>query len=1115
MSRPRLSLLGGFALRDGQGKAVDLPLRKARALLAFLAAEGDRRHSRDRLAGLLWGTRGEEQARRSLTKCLTQLRRALGGPDGAVLQSDKQEVWLEAGGLSSDLEHLRRLAGGRICARDSSENGLLALCEAGLLDDFALDEAAFDAWLAVERAAVQRMQLTLLEDFAEAKSDGGEQEAAVSAAERMLRLDPLGEAGHRLLMRAYGRAGQRSAALAQYKVCAELLQRELDVAPESATLQLYEELQAGDGALAPVVGEGKQEKAETSSALPPTSSLSPASSLPRTSSLPSVAILAFTNMSDEADQEHLADGLTEDIITGLSRFSSLAVTARHSSFSFKGRQVTAQQVGQELGVDYVLEGSIRRSGELLRVNAQLIDAANDQHLWAERYDRNVSEFFQMEDELVQKIAITIWHRLEGVGLGKLRAKPGGDMTAYDLTMRGRAHFKRFTKEENAKARRDFERALEQAPGSAWSTTNLAWTYHWEGMSSWSADPEESLQTGLALARQAVELDPSDAAARTALACAGVFTRHYERAADDFEKALALNPNDPETMALMAYLYNNLGQPEEGLLWIEKAIRYNPFAPNWFHWELAVNRYVARDYRAAIATLSKMEVTPFEVLGLLAASHAWLGEDEEAALAMARFHREARQRMAHYPEGDAAAWRAFWSIGFPFKERADMDHLLEGLRLAGLPIDEDGDVTELVALPPQDTEDRETAPAPNTGKPAVAVLAFNNRSGAGDHDYLAEGLSEDLVTELARFHSLSVVGRQAELPRDAQARSAKEIGQALGVDFILEGSLARDREQIRVTAQLIDSESGQHLWAERYDRKMTDLFTLRDELVQTIVSTIAPRLEGIGLAQAQRKGTANLTAYELVLRGRAHYDRMTCDDDRAAIESFERAIALDPTYSAAYAHLARAHVDGFLFGWSADPDEALGRALSAARQAVQLDESDALAHAVLASVFLYARQHGQAEQEMAKAVALNPHIADVQVLMGFLLEALGRWEEALSWVEKAVARNPLAPDWYSWEEARAYFLGRRYREVIAIKSKMAATPYEIHGLAAASHAWLGERAAAAAALKQFHAGARNEIAGYTDSDTAAWRRYWSNSFPFRDQEHLAHLFEGLRRAGLAI
>ena len=516
-----------------------------------------------------------------------------------------------------------------------------------------------------------------------------------------------------------------------------------------------------------------------------------------------MAVLAFTNMSGDPDQDYFSDGVTEDIITELSRFRSLSVMARHSSFAFKGKALTARQVGEALGVHYILEGSVQREDGRLRITAQLIDAAEEIHLWSETYDRELEDLFEVRDNLVSSIVATLAQRLEGIGLERARQKGTENLTAYDLVLRGRALQHRVTKDLNQESRKVLERAIELDPGYAAAHAELAWVHRHDFLLMWSSSPERSLDRSLDCAQRAVALDPSESSAHAALASACLYKGEHDRARREIERASRLNPYDADVLVLIGTVLRFLGQAEEGIEKIESAIRLNPFGPDWYLWDLCQAYYAAGRYEEAASTVRTMESPNIDACGTLAASYAQMGRADEARQAMRRFHEMARAEMAEYPGDDLQAWRRFWSNGSAYKNQADLDHLLDGLCKAGLVSGRaDEAASESVEA---------IGKAGPAEKPSVAVLAFTNLSGDPEQEYFSDGITEDIITELARFRSLAVMARHSSFALKGKPISAAQAGEMLGVQYILEGSVQRMEGRLRVAAQLIDAVDGNHLW----------------------------------------------------------------------------------------------------------------------------------------------------------------------------------------------------------------------------------------------------------------------------------------------------------------
>src|SRR4051812_14955438 len=300
----------------------------------------------------------------------------------------------------------------------------------------------------------------------------------------------------------------------------------------------------------------------------------------KTPERPSIAVLPFDNLSGDPAQSYFSDGMTEDLITELSRFRDLRVVARHSSFSFRNQSLDAEKIGRRLGVRYLVEGSVRRAGERVRVTAQLIDVADGAHLWAERYDRALDDIFVVQDEVVAKTAATLMGRVEAAHLSHVRRVPTADLGAYDLVLQGIDRLAAYGPGTNAEARRLFERAIGRDPSYALAHAFVALAIFNQ---DWQRDPDASLGRCLDYAQRAVDLDPHDGRCARILALALLSAREFERAELYSVRSLVLNPNDAHAAAYRAHLLYCTGREEEGLAMIRKAIDLNPYDTDLMNW----------------------------------------------------------------------------------------------------------------------------------------------------------------------------------------------------------------------------------------------------------------------------------------------------------------------------------------------------------------------------------------------------------------------------------------------------------------------------------------------------------------------------------------------------
>jgi TolB-like protein/cytochrome c-type biogenesis protein CcmH/NrfG len=398
---------------------------------------------------------------------------------------------------------------------------------------------------------------------------------------------------------------------------------------------------------------------------------------------PSIAVLPFTNMSGDPDQEYFSDGITEDIITELSRFRSLFVIARNSSFHYKGQSPKVQDVGRELGVRYVVEGSVRKAGNRVRVTAQLVEAASGNHLWAERYDRDLEDIFAVQDELVRTITSTVGGRVESAGEIRAERLSESDLLAYDHVLRASAALWRMNKEDNRRAACHARQAIELDPQSAQAHHVLASALVTDWMAHWVEDREATLLMAFESAKRAVMLDESSSAALAALGEIQVYRREFEDARHSFERAIKLNPNDAQALGLYGIYLIAVGRSDEALVQYELTERMNPLQRDWVDWLKGIAFFTVRRYDEAIATLRTIKDPINEVRGWLAASYAGAGRLEEARATLEEFLRVAENDMAIFPGRKLAAWEDYWHGAMEYQDDADFEHLYDALRKAGL------------------------------------------------------------------------------------------------------------------------------------------------------------------------------------------------------------------------------------------------------------------------------------------------------------------------------------------------------------------------------------------------------------------------------------------------
>ena len=403
---------------------------------------------------------------------------------------------------------------------------------------------------------------------------------------------------------------------------------------------------------------------------------------PRSHNKASIAVLPFTNMSGDPEQNYFSDGITEDIITELSRFRSLAVIARNSSFRYKNQSPTIQDVGRQLGVEYVVEGSVRKAGSRIRVTVQLIDTRTGGHVWAERYDRPLGDTFAMQDEITASIAARLGAAIERAEADAGGRKAPADFGAYDFYLQGRAKRPAEAKTPQLEARELFRKAVEIDPGFAPAYAELARTYYTEIALQW--DPQhraEALAKGFEFARKAVALDQTLPVAHLIMGDLHLRRHDYEEAVVWAERAIALNPNDPDNYAALANIKTFMGKSAEALPLMRKAIDLDPNYPPLYDMYIGRAYLAARQPAAAVPHLrrctSRMpDHWPAQLF--LAAAYGQLGQLADAGAALAAARRYIKiDSVQDYAKGTA------WKSG------PESDYVFEGMALAGLSRDDAG------------------------------------------------------------------------------------------------------------------------------------------------------------------------------------------------------------------------------------------------------------------------------------------------------------------------------------------------------------------------------------------------------------------------------------------
>jgi adenylate cyclase len=319
--------------------------------------------------------------------------------------------------------------------------------------------------------------------------------------------------------------------------------------------------------------------------------------------------------------------------------------------------------------------------------------------------------------------------------------------------------------------------------------------------------------------------------------------------------------------------------------------------------------------------------------------------------------------------------------------------------------------------------------PLPDKPSIAVLPFDNMTGDTSQDYLSDGISENIISALSGISNLFVIARNSTFTYKGKPIKVQQVSEDLGVRYVLEGSVQKSGNRYRFTAQLIDAIKGNHLWSEKYDRELKDLFMVQDEITKEIITALNVELTQGEQARTASKGTDNLEAYLKMMQAREHVIRHNVESNALGQQLAQEAIDLDPNYASAYRILGVTHMHDVLLGSSDSPKQSLGEAMKLVKRAIELDDQNGYNHAVLGFMLVLVRQYDKAVTEAEQGVALDPNVADVYGWLGMVYRYVGRWDDAVVAYEKAIRLNPIPPNFYSYGLGLSYAWTGRYEEAI--------------------------------------------------------------------------------------
>lgn len=635
-----------------------------------------------------------------------------------------------------------------------------------------------------------------------------------------------------------------------------------------------------------------------------------------------------------------------------------------------------------------MEGTLRQAGSKLRLAVQLADSESGAHLWAESYERKFSPdaIFELQDDLVPRIVSTVADQygvLPHSMSESLRGKSDDQLTPHEAVIRSFGYLERLTPDEHAQVRRILENAVRQAPGLSDAWVQLCCMYWHEYAQRFNPQPDP-LGRALAAARCGVDLAPSNHLAQLALATTLFFQKDFLAARSAAQRAVELNPMDGSAVVWTGILTAYAGDWEEGCAQLESAMQLNPHHPGWYWIPLAYNAYLKGDYRGALGFALNVNIPGYFFTHLLtAAAYGQLGMQKPAQRAVDELL-ALRPDIATAVREDLGKWF----------ESEFVEGLLDGLRKAGMEI---ADEEKPAPAKPATQSGANIAAA----LPSIAVLPFANLSAEKDQEYFSDGLAEEIINLLAHVSGLKVIARTSAFAFRGKEQDIRKIAEALGVTAILQGSVRRAGSRIRVAAQLINAADGTHLWSERYDREMTDVFAVQDEIAAAIAGALK-----VKLSASPRRYAPQPEAYEEFLKARHHLQRWSPETAVRGRECLERAIALDAGFALAHSDLGWCHYILAIENQIA-PREAADAMRATARKALEIESSLPDAHAVLAMAAVLDFDWSEAGRQFELAMDSE----QIQPLIrychsSFYLVSLGRMREAELELERALQEDPL-------------------------------------------------------------------------------------------------------------
>ncbi|MHC4192243.1 MAG: tetratricopeptide repeat protein [Planctomycetota bacterium] len=771
-----------------------------------------------------------------------------------------------------------------------------------------------------------------------------------------------------------------------------------------------------------------------------------------------IVVLPFENLSGDPEQEYFVDGMTDALSAELGKIKALRVISRTSAMRYKDTDKTAPEIAGEIGVDAVIEGSVLKAGNDVRVTAQLIDGRTDAHLWSENYTGALTNILSLQSQVTLAIAREIEAELTPEEERRITRTKPVNPEAYEAYLLGRHYYSSGLEQDLKKAIKYFEQALEIDSTYALAYAGLADAYVILG-SYHILPPEDTWPNARSAVEKALAIDEGLAEAHTSLARVKyIFDWDWPGAERELRRALEINPNSSNALSGYAvFLSAIMSRNDEAIAKIERALELDPYSfnvkmskawilydaghkneaiqlakneidsdpdqvnPLWY-WCLA-NLYAHQGrYEEALAPLrtqiNLMEGDVTDELGFLGYLYGRLGRKAEALkqlealdelAAKGRYVSPVTRSLVYIGLDDKdkafacldegyqthSGWMNWLKVMFFFDTLRDDPRFDDLLRRMNFP---ETLVSATAAKPIE---------AARTPIEKIAVLPFTSISSESGEEWFVDGMTDALITQLGKIKALTVISRTSAMQYKNVSKSMREISRELGVDALVEGSVIRAGEDVQVTARLIDGRTDERIWGDFFQGTFSNILALQSEVTLAIARQIEAALTPEEERRVARTDSVNPEAYEALLKGKFFWHKFTEEGFKTAVDYLQQAIDIDPNYAEAHAWLSVAQWVPSTWGYSR-PRESFPKARSVANKAVALDETLAIAHVAVGWIALaYDWQWEKAKESFERARELNPNDPMVYHGLAQYLDMAGRLDEAIETMQTALKLDPLS------------------------------------------------------------------------------------------------------------